>query len=552
MRATKRSFGQRLATCVADCLADCIAASRMRASPNPALATGRRYDGHSTMADYDRQLEATMTLGLVGLESAADGSDPAAQLVILVGPDAGRRFPVHDEIVIGRDADVGVAVQDDGVSRRHSSIRRNAAGEFIIEDLGSRNGTFVNGLRIGTAQLHSGDKVAIGSTTILLFTQHDRYEEQVLQAQKLHLLGQLAGGIAHDFNNLIVTVLGNVTYLKDQPTPPSEMADCLDEIESAARRAAELTGQLMSFARPHRRAREVVVLEQLVNEVVGLLRRTVPRSLEILTDVPPNLGVIGDPAQLLQVMMNGCVNAKQAMPGGGLLRIEAMLVPGPTGHGPFARIVIADTGIGMDAATLAAAFQPFFTTKAKGEGTGLGLATAYRIVRAHGGDVALTSEPGIGTRLIVTLPATSCSDSVRIDLAPQQRARLTGRALVVDDEQLVRNTTRRILERFGMDVVVAVDGLDAVEIHASTTVPFDVAIVDLDMPNLDGEQAIAHMRARDPSLRFIVASGHSDAMREQRLVAAGNTTMLNKPFDADGLWQQVATSLGVNRGSPRT
>jgi signal transduction histidine kinase/CheY-like chemotaxis protein len=537
---------------VTSCLASCLATSDSHGRGVASLRPDYRTMRLARMSDDDRHLEATMTLGLVGHESTEHGGDPAAQLVILVGPDAGRRVPVHDDIVIGRDADVGVAVQDDGVSRRHSAIRRNAGGEFIIEDLGSRNGTFVNGLRIGTAQLHSGDKVAIGSTTILLFTRHDRYEEQVLQAQKLHLLGQLAGGIAHDFNNLIVTVLGNVTYLKDKPTSASETADCLDEIESAARRAAELTSQLMSFARPQRRAREVVVLEQLVAEVVGLLRRTVPRSLEILTDVPPNLGVIGDPTQLLQVLMNGCVNAKQAMPSGGVLRIEATIVPGPAGHGPFARVVISDTGVGMDATTLAAAFQPFFTTKAKGEGTGLGLATAYRIIRAHGGDVALTSEPGIGTRFIVTLPAINSSDTVPIDLAPQQRARLEGRALVVDDEQLVRNTTRRILERFGMEVVIAVDGLAAVEAHASATVPFDVAIVDLDMPNLDGEQAIAHMRARDPSLRVIVASGHSDATRESRLIAAGNTTMLNKPFDADGLWQHVAAALGMPRGSSRT
>ncbi len=488
-----------------------------------------------------------MTLGVLGHGSATGGGDPAAQLVILVGPDAGHRFPVHDDIVIGRDADVGVIVQDDGVSRRHSAIRRNAGGEFIIEDLGSRNGTFVNGVRIGTAPLHSGDKVAIGSTTILLFTRHDRYEEQVLQAQKLHLLGQLAGGIAHDFNNLIVTVLGNVTYLKDKPAPASELADCLDEIEAAARRAAELTGQLMSFARPQRRVREAVVLERLVAEVVGLLRRTVPRSLEIVTDIPPDLAVVGDPAQLLQVLMNGCVNAKQAMPTGGVLRIEASALPGLPNGGPLVRIVVEDTGVGMDAATLAAAFQPFFTTKAKGEGTGLGLATAYRIVQAHGGDVTLTSEVGVGTRLIVSLPAAKAGETGPVAIEAPQRARLSGRALLVDDEPLVRNTTRRILERFGLVVVIAVDGLDAVEVHASATDSFDVAIVDLDMPNLDGEQAIARMRARDPKLTVIVASGHSDAERERRLMAAGRTTMLNKPFDADRLWRQVASALGVTQ-----
>ncbi len=501
------------------------------------------------MNDDEGQIEATLTLGVLGPQAANNGDGPTAQVVILVGPDAGHRFPVDDDIVIGRDSDVGITVQDDGVSRRHSAIRRSTNGEFIIEDLGSRNGTFVNGVRIGTAPLHSGDKVAIGSTTILLFTRHDRYEEQVLQAQKLHLLGQLAGGIAHDFNNLIVTVLGNVSYLKEKPTSAAETADCLDEIESAARRAAELTGQLMSFARPQRRVREVVMLERLVGEVVGLLRRTVPRSLELVTDVAPNLAVLGDPTQLLQVLMNACVNAKQAMPGGGVLRIEGHRIAGPKGDGPLARIVIEDTGVGMEPATLAAAFQPFFTTKAKGEGTGLGLATAFRIVRGHGGDLSMTSEVGVGTRLVVTLPATMSGETTPISVEPVQRARLAGRVLLVDDEPLVRNTTRRILERFGMEVVTAVDGLDAVEIHAAATDPFDVAIVDLDMPNLDGEQTIARMRARDPGLPIIVASGHSDPRRERRLEDAGGTTMLNKPFDADRLWRNVATALGRHRRS---
>jgi nitrogen-specific signal transduction histidine kinase/CheY-like chemotaxis protein len=499
------------------------------------------------MPPDERVLESTMTMGLVRPEDEAPSGDPPAQLVVLVGPDAGRRFPVTSETVLGRDADAEITVRDDGVSRRHSRIRLGSGGEYIIEDLGSRNGTYVNGVRVGTSSLHSGDKVAIGTGTILLFTHHDRYEEQVLQAQKLHLLGQLAGGIAHDFNNLIVTVLGNVTYLKDNPPAASELSDCLDEIETAARRAAELTAQLMSFARPHRRAREIVDIAKLVDEVVKLLRRTIPRSLEIITDIAPELAVMGDSTQMLQVLMNGCINAKQAMPHGGVLRIEAQRVRATTrttsGTGPFVRIAIEDTGIGMDEATLASVFQPFFTTKPKGEGTGLGLATAYRIVRAHGGDITMSSDLGVGSRLVVTMPAASGRDTQPVSIEMPHRVKLTGRALVVDDEPLVRSTTRRMLERFGLRVVTAVDGLDAVRIHADDPEGFDIAIVDLDMPNLDGEQAIERMRSHDPALPVVVASGHSDSERSDRLAARGATTILPKPFDADGLWQQVAAAL---------
>ena len=493
-----------------------------------------------------------MTMGV----HASDGDAPAqppAQLVVLVGPDAGRRYPVAEELLIDRDAEVGLAVHDDGVSRRHSRIVRGDGGDFSIEDLGSRNGTYVNGKRITASPLRPGDKIAIGTGTILLFTRHDRYEEQVLQAQKLHLLGQLAGGIAHDFNNLIVTVLGNVTYLKDSPPKDNELSDCLDEIETAARRAAELTSQLMSFSRPHRRSRDNVDVGKLIHEVVGLLRRTVPRSLEILTDVAGDLTVAGDASQLLQVLMNGCINAKQAMPHGGVLRVEARPVhPNVNTHtkGNFVRIVVEDSGLGMDEAILSRVFQPFFTTKPKGEGTGLELATAYRIVRDHGGDITMTSDLGVGSRLVITLPAAEVEDTVPVSVEHDPQSRLDGRVLVVDDEPLVRSTARRMLERFGMRVSLAVDGLDALAVHAAEPERFDVAIVDLDMPNLDGEQTIVQLRARDPHLPVIIASGHADSERTRRLMARGRISLLPKPFDAAGLWRHVYAVLQGNGGTP--
>ncbi len=491
-----------------------------------------------------------MTMGLLRPDAARDDNDPPAQVVVLVGPDAGRRIPVVGEILIGRDLESSICVQDDGVSRRHSRIRRTERGDHLIEDLGSRNGTYVNGARVGAAPLRSGDKIAIGTSTILLFTHHDRYEEQVLQAQKLHLLGQLAGGIAHDFNNLIVTILGNVTFLRDEPPQGTELTDCLNEIETAARRAADLTAQLMSFARPHRRAREVVEIGKLIEEVVALLRRTVPRSLEIITEVSGDLAVVGESSQLLHVLMNACINAKQAMPNGGVLRVEGTRVRGggrgtPLPGGTYVRIVVDDTGVGMDPDTLAQAFQPFFTTKPKGEGTGLGLATAYRIVRAHGGDIAMTSQLGVGTQLVVTLPAASSEETISspIEVREQARVPLSGLALVVDDEPLVRSTTRRMLERFGLTVVLASDGLEAVAAVCQSGRRFDVAFVDLDMPKLAGEEAILRMRKHDPNLVVVVVSGHADFERGRRLSALGGVTILPKPYDANALFQFTSAAL---------
>lgn len=207
-----------------------------------------------------------------GLLETRHGSDELqpAQLVILVGSDAGRRFSLGGSLIIGRDPDADVVLRDDGASRRHAKILRNGRGGFAIYDLGSRNGTFVNGIKVEQADLNSGDKIAMGAETIFLFTHHDRYEEQVAQAQKLQALGQLASGVAHDFNNLMATILGNVTYLGvAQEGLLPDTVECLAEIETAARRAADLTGQLLSFARSRPRAHDTLDVRSMFEEATG-------------------------------------------------------------------------------------------------------------------------------------------------------------------------------------------------------------------------------------------------------------------------------------------
>jgi len=473
-----------------------------------------------------------------------------ALLVVLVGPDAGKRVTVGDGVIIGRDVDGRGLVIDEGVSRRHMRVSRQADGTHLAEDLGSRNGTYVNGQRIEAAPLQSGDKIAVGSGTILLFTRNDRYEEQVVRAQKMQALGQLAGGVAHDFNNLVLAILGNVDYLKTRDdNVPSDVGECLTEIETAARRAAQLTRQLLSFARKREAVMEPVDIPALVHEATTLLRRTVARNIEFITDVKAGLIVIGDSAQLLQVLINAGINAGQAMPEGGhlLIRAERFSMHGDTmpiglAPGRYVRIEIQDSGKGMDPETLERAFQPFFSTKPEGEGTGLGLSTAQSVVRDHGGEIDLRSRLGEGTRVSVYLPAAEPSRPLQV-ASEDVLAPLEGNVLMIDEEALVRNTARRLLRSFGLDVVAADDAEEALRVLERRGAETNVIIVSDELPRASIESIMPSLIKAAPNAKLLVSTSKSDPDRIQELEATGAIGILRKPYGARTLWGKVWTAL---------
>jgi len=474
-----------------------------------------------------------------------------AQLVVLVGHASGRRYVVGSEIELGRGSGSPIELLDDGVSRQHARVRRTGDG-YTIEDLGSRNGTFVNGERITEATLNFGDKIAVGSRTVLLFANRDRFEDQRIQAQKLQALGQLSGGIAHDFNNLLGVALANTTHLqelqKQGPVSDETLRSALADIETAARRAVDLTRQLLAFARSGQRRHETVSLSNVVADAERLLRRTLHRSIELETTVADTLAVVGDPSQLLQVLMNLCINAGDAMPEGGLLSIEVRRASYPEvdlggtdllSNGDVAVLRVVDEGVGMDAAVRARAFEPFFTTKPRGKGTGLGLATVHAIVRDHGGHIRLDSVQGQGTTFEVLLP---CGAS-RPEIDPRNTTRtglqLSGVVLLADDETLVRTATRRVLEHAGLEVIEACDGAQAVDLYSSNADRVDLVILDLDMPQMDGEQAFRRLHALAPELPVLISSGYIDGDRERALRDAGVDGLLPKPYDSSALLKAV-------------
>jgi len=363
-----------------------------------------------------------------------------------------------------------------------------------------------------------------------------RLEGQLLQAQKMEAIARLASGVAHDFNNLLTVIRGCASIVEETLAGRPEIEE-VEQILLAADRAAELTHQLLAFARRQMLVPQDVSLNALVENLERLLRRLLPESIEIVTELSADpTTVLADPGQLEQVITNLAVNARDAMLQGGRLTLRTESLPRrPPGGGPEARYVclsVTDTGVGIDPAVLDHLFEPFFTTKDKDKGTGLGLSTVHGIVAQSGGFVEVESVPGLGSRFRVWLPA---SEGPAVELRPQGAAGEAGvggreRILVAEDEPSVRALVCATLRRHGYDVVAATDGEDALALASSAVAPFDALVTDIVMPRRGGPELARALRARWPSLRVVFMSGYADEHVLRNLPNGPGYAFLQKAF----------------------
>ena len=376
-------------------------------------------------------------------------------------------------------------------------------------------------------------------------TEKKQLESQFLRAQRLESIGTLAGGIAHDLNNLLAPVVMGVDLLKDSATDPGSRM-VIRNIERSARRGTDLVKQVLSFARGVEGARTLVNLRHLVRETEAMIQNTFPKQVRIESDVPRELWpVMCDPTQIDQVLLNLCVNARDAMPRGGLLSIRLRNVALDAQQAATARggaagnyvcIEVSDTGTGIPPEIVDRIFDPFFTTKEPGKGTGLGLSTVLGIVRSHGGFVRVESEVGRGSRFLVYLPASGC-DSGPDATGGSGEALARGRGeliLVVDDEASIVEITRQTLEAYGYRAIVADDGARAVGLFAQHRQEVKAVLTDVMMPVMDGVALIAALRRIEPGLPIIATSGQAGAdlvgrMKEQKVA------FLPKPFSAEAM-----------------
>ncbi|PRQ10082.1 Blue-light-activated protein [Enhygromyxa salina] len=380
-------------------------------------------------------------------------------------------------------------------------------------------------------------------------------EDQLVLSQRMQTVGRLAGGVAHDFNNLLTAILGcSELGLLHRDLDP-EVRDSLETIREASERAARLTKQLLSFARKQVLELEVFDLEELVRDTQRLLSRIIGEDVEIQMQIGSGPAWIrADRAQIEQVVVNLAVNARDAMPSGGVLGIEVAVRTrdGSTSEslpaGSYALLEVRDTGHGIDATTLAHIFDPFFTTKT--EGTGLGLSTCYGIVKQLGGEILVASEVGRGSRFSIYLPlALAPTDRVDAKLAPVAPRSGSGRILLAEDDAVVRATVERGLRAIGYEVLSAASGPAALELLASASGAIDLLISDIVMPNMTGYELAVRVRQQLPKLEVLFVSGYADRSldRERAHPTIADAIHLPKPYTVSRLAEVIAELLSASR-----
>ncbi len=371
-------------------------------------------------------------------------------------------------------------------------------------------------------------------------TGEKKLRDQLQHAQKMEAVGTLAGGIAHDFNNLLQGILGYADLLlfKKEADDPTRRG--LEQIRSAAQRAAELTQRLLTFSRKVESKMRPINLNNSVNRIHSLIKRTIPKMIEIKLNLTDRLRTVNaDPAQVEQVVMNLVVNAKDAMPEGGVLTIttqnktlDEKFCRGHLGAVPGEHVLvgISDTGHGMDSETLAHIFEPFYTTKEKGRGTGLGLAMVYGIVANHNGYIECKSKPDRGTSFNMYFPVFNgiAEYTEEVNSASSQGGYET--ILLVDDEEFIRNLGRQMLTGFGYTVLTASDGTEALEIYGKKHRNIDLIILDLTMPGMSGSRCLRELLKINPGAKVIIASGYAENGPEMETITAQTRGFIGKPF----------------------
>ncbi len=372
-------------------------------------------------------------------------------------------------------------------------------------------------------------------------TERKRLEAQLRQSQKMEAIGRLAGGIAHDFNNLLTIISGNVHLIQHLPAGDPEFPQLLDDIRDAADRAAGLTRQLLTFSRKQPTRPVVLDLSDVVTGLTSMLRRLIGERITIRTQLAPApVRVKADRGQLEQVIMNLVINAKDAMLDGGTLTIATAEV---TGQGRFARLTIADTGVGMSDEVKRHLFEPFFTTKDVGKGTGLGLATVYGIVEQAGGGIEVESAPGAGTTFAIRLPwceALAKSSAVLPSVNLASRTAMRRSVLLVEDEERLRKLVRYTLEGQGYAVTEAPGGEAALRLLTPDR-QVDLLVTDLVMPGMDGRELATRVRAARPDSAVVFISGYVPDQR--RIEGLAGAIFLPKPFTPLDLVKTVEKAL---------
>jgi PAS domain S-box-containing protein len=512
--------------------------------------------------EIERSAEALATHE-VSLARQAALLDEATDAIIVRGLDHVITYWNRSaEELYGWSADE--AVGTDIRALLHDNVARFDEANAELVRSGSWSGEFVLRSRAGArlivaarwTLIHDAD----GTPDVVLaintdITEQRRTQLQLVRAQRLESIGTLAGGVAHDLNNMLSPILLAAELLRDGEVD-ADRHELISTILNSARRGADLVAQLLSFARGVDGERRPVDVAELLHAMHSIVRETFPKNIAVRVETADALDpVTGDRTQIQQVLLNLCVNARDAMPEGGNIVISASTVEldgqyvvatDGAGPGRYVVIEVEDDGQGMPVDVVDRVFEPFFTTKEPGSGTGLGLSVSAGIVQSHGGFIRAYSELGSGSRFRVYLPTSRTAADDRSAATNPVVAPLRGAGetiLIVDDEDAIRATTRRTLEAAGYLVVEASNGAEAVAVFARHQQQIDVVLIDMTMPVMDGASAIHALRSLEPEVRIVAASGLHGNGKTSRAVNAGVRHFLPKPYTTTGLLQAIAEAL---------
>lgn len=509
---------------------------------------GLTQDVTSQTRDREALVENQQRLGLALHATSSQGWEcewSTHRVTMTVGNEVGELTHRHfsKEDVLGQ-------VHEDDRAALVAAVSAHQAGEVPDLQIEIRTTLFASAHRWSKLRGRVVERGADGAPIRLAGTIRDvheqhvaeaarkRLESQLQQAQRMESVGELAGGIAHDFNNLLQVMMGHIGLVQETTARDTEEAELLDEAQLAGERAAQLTRQLLTFSRQEQAHRRVLDPRELLAAFSTMVTRVLPEtivfSMTSTGDVPP---ILIDERQLEQVVLNLCVNARDAMPKGGKLSID-LKGEDDDALGPCAQIVVADSGTGMDARTASRAFDPFFTTKEKHAGTGLGLAMVYGIVTQNDGSVHLESDVGEGTSVVLRFPAANgtreAPDRKVFRSLPSSPRR--GCILVVEDEAGVRRLYERTLETAGHDVIVAEDGEQGLARYMENRERVDVLLVDAVMPKMTGEDMCRRILEEDSGARILFTSGyHEEDALSQDFLCRHGLVVLSKPHTPDEL-----------------
>lgn len=380
--------------------------------------------------------------------------------------------------------------------------------------------------------------------------EHRRSEQKLRQLEKFEAIGQLAGGIAHDFNNVIGAIMGWAELGEDEVPAESRAHSFFVQIREQSERAGRLTHQLLAYARRQVLTPSNINLNDIVGEAMALLQRVIGEQIEVKTLLASDLRTTkADPAQVEQVVLNLCLNARDAMPQGGRLLIETHNADldeeycrrsGSVSPGRYVRLSVSDEGTGMDAATMEKIFEPFFTTKEQGKGTGLGLATVFGIVKQHLGHIDVYSEIGTGSIFRVYLPAIEGSAEARPEAEEAAVRGGTETILLAEDHEGLRQMSHQMLSALGYSIVLARDGREAIEKFEANPREISLIVLDVVMPRLGGPAALERIRGIDPSIPVIFTSGYSEESEIlSSLLSGGGALLLQKPYPPKDLARKI-------------